>query len=122
MFKRKFQEFKLEVNALPHNFTFKSSNRNYLHLPSHLSSTKMVCQVYLVLSACKMLSWGPKNAETYFVQSVSNCLQMQGYRELMSSFLIRMSHKNGLSTLNPPHTGEFPDFLFNKNKIKSKLA
>lgn len=79
---------------------------------------------YLVLSACKMLSWGPINAETYFVQSVSNCLQMQGHRELMSFFLIRMSHKNGLSTLNPPHTGEFPGgfFLFNKNKIKWKLA
>lgn len=58
-----------------------------------------------------MLSRGPENAETYFVQSVSNCLQMQGYRELTSSFLIRMSHKNGLSTLNPPHTGEFPDFF-----------
>lgn len=64
-----------------------------------------------------MLSQGPKNAGTYFVQSVSNCLQMQGYRELMSSFLIRMSHENGLSPLNLPYTGEFL-YLFCTIKIK----
>lgn len=72
---------------------------------------RLFVRFYLVLSACKMLSRSPKNAETYFVQSVSNCLQMQGYRERISSFLIRMSRKKGLSTLNPPHTGEFPDFF-----------
>lgn len=72
---------------------------------------------YLVLFACKMLSRSPKNAGTYFVQSVSNCLQMQGYRELMSSFLISMSHKNGLSILNPPSTGKFL-YLFCTIKIK----
>jgi len=45
MFKRTLKEFKLQLNTFPHSFIFKSSNRNYLQFPSHLSNTKMVCEV-----------------------------------------------------------------------------